>query len=98
MPQIYTVQIEEFNGAREYTHDIYVAANSQAEAEEWALAYAADFYDDAERTDMGDEGLCWEVEGGGLLYCLRSVKPDNTLLIYDTQGSTATARLVLAEE
>lgn len=97
MATIYKVQIDEFNGEREHTHDIYLVADSQAEAEGWALAHAANFYEEAERTDVGDEGVCWQIEGGALLYCLRSVTPDDTLLLYDTHSSLRTARLVLDE-
>lgn len=95
MATIYKVQIDEFNGEREHTHDIYVVANSQTEAEEWALAYAAGFYEEAERTDVGDEGICWQIEGGAVLWCLHNVTPDDKLLVYDTRDGLQTARLVL---
>jgi len=99
MKEIYKVRIEEFNGEREYTHDIYVAADSQNEAAEWALAYAANFYEEAEHADADDdERICWQIEGGAVMYCLGSVVADDTFLMYDVKDGLRTARLVLDQE
>lgn len=95
MATIYKVQIDEFTGEREFTHDIYLVADSQAEAEEWALAHAAGFYEEAERIEVDDGGVCWQIEGGAVMYCLRGVAQDDTLVVEDIHGNPRTARLVL---
>lgn len=91
MPEIYKIRIEEMNNGKEYTHEIYLLAKSQAEANTWAINYTKDFYE----MDFVDTDGWYAAEGGALLWRLRSVKQDAKMLLYDTNDKLHKAHLVL---
>lgn len=66
MKQLFQVVIDQCDGEREYSHNLFVVCNTQAEAEAWAAQELLEWFDNGDddyHPQVDDTGNVWDSTG-----------------------------------